>query len=578
MALPSAPAWRPCLHVLLGALALIAVDARKPLVVDDAAYVAFARQIRSDPGDPYGFEIFWGQDPQPAFEVLAPPLLPYWMAASMALLGDEPLAWKLALLPFALLLAASLWRIAARLAPGLEAPLLWMALLSPPLLPFLNLMLDVPALALGLGGLALFLAACERGSLALSAAAGLVAGLAMQTKYTGATAVAALLAYGALAARLRFALVAALVAGGVFAGWEGFVAWRYGESHLVHGVLYLWPQRAGASPLAALVWSLGFLTLVGALAPAVGVLALASLGARPAGVRAAALAVAAAFAAIPFLPAAAIPDPELWPRLRDAPAEQLLFAGLGLATSGLVLAAAASGLRRGGGVPDRFLAAWLAIEVAAFAALSPYLAGRRVLGASLVGLLVCGRAALARLGRDAARRALRVPLALGAALGLLFAASDHCDAVAIRDAAHAAWRRIGELDRHPEPGAVWYVGHWGFQFYAEELGMRPVVPGESRLRRGDWLVAPEGVSRQSVRAPGASPRSERIEVRSAFPWSTNPWSYMGPLAIRARSGAQLRVSIHRVLRGFVPPREDAEAPGTGPGAPPAGGAPITRPP
>src|SRR5262247_1797612 len=207
-ALPSAPAWRPCLHVLLGALALIAVDARKPLVVDDAAYVAFARQIRSDPGDPYGFEIFWGQDPQPAFEVLAPPLLPYWIAASMALLGDEPWSWKLALLPFALLLAASLWWIAARLAPGLEAPLLWMGVLSPPLLPFLNLMLDVPALALGLGGLALFLSACERRSLGLSAGAGLVAGLAMQTKYTGATTVAAMLAYGMLAARLRLALVA----------------------------------------------------------------------------------------------------------------------------------------------------------------------------------------------------------------------------------------------------------------------------------------------------------------------------------------------------------------------------------
>jgi hypothetical protein len=566
-------------HVLLGALALIAVDAPKPLVVDDAAYVAFARQILAHPHDPYGFEIFWGQDPQPAFEVLAPPLLPYWIAASMALFGDEPLRWKLALLPFALLLTASLWRLAARFAPGLEAPLLWMAALSPPLLPFLNLMLDVPALALGLGGLALFLAACDRGSLGLAALAGLVAGLAMQTKYTGGTLVAAMLAYGALAARLRLALAAASAAAGVFLGWEALVTWRYGQSHLLQGILYLWPQRAGASPLSALVWSLGFLTLVGALAPAVGVLALAALGARPFTVRAAAFAVLAAFGAIPLLPAAGVPEPELWPRLRDAPAEQLLFTGLGLATSGLVLAAAGASLRRGRAAEGRFLAAWLAIEVAGFAAISPYLAARRVLGAALVGLLLCGRAALVRLGRDPARRALRVPLGLGVALGALFAASDFFDAVAIRDAVRAASRRIDELDHRPGRATVWYLGHWGFQFYAEAHGMRPVVPGESRLRRGDWLVAPEGVSTQSVRAPGASPHPERIEVRSASPWSTNPWSYMGPLPMRARSAAHVRVAIHPVLRGFVPPREETEAEASGSGtSSPGDRAPLRKPP
>jgi hypothetical protein len=184
-----------------------------------------------------------------------------------------------------------------------------------------------------------------------------------------------------------------------------------------------------------------------------------------------------------------------------------------------------------------------------------------VLGAVIAGLLLCGRSAWLRLGPDAARRALRVPLVLGAALGVLFAASDFADALALRDAVSAASRRIEALDARPGRGTVWYIGHWGFQFYAERDGMRPVVPGESRLRPGDWLVAPEGISTQSIRAPGASPRPERIEVASASPWSTNPWSYMGPLPIRARSAAHLRVSIHPVLRGFVPPRDEAEAEG-----------------
>jgi hypothetical protein len=184
-----------------------------------------------------------------------------------------------------------------------------------------------------------------------------------------------------------------------------------------------------------------------------------------------------------------------------------------------------------------------------------------------------------RLGRDPARRALRVPLGLGVALGALFAASDFFDAVAIRDAVRAASRRIDELDHRPGRATVWYLGHWGFQFYAEAHGMRPVVPGESRLRRGDWLVAPEGVSTQSVRAPGASPHPERIEVRSASPWSTNPWSYMGPLPMRARSAAHVRVAIHPVLRGFVPPREETEAEASGSGtSSPGDRAPLRKPP
>jgi hypothetical protein len=434
-----------------------------------------------------------------------------------------------------------------------------MAALSPSVLPFLNLMLDVPALSLSLAGFALFLAASDRGSLGMAALAGLVAGLGMQTKYTAATAVAAMLAYGALFARLRHALAAAAVAAGVFVGWEAFVAWRYGQSHLLQGMAYLGPLRMGASTLAALVWSLGFLTLVGALAPPVGVLALAALGAPASALRAGALGVLFAFAAIPFLPPPGIPDPELWPRLRGAPAEEWLFAGLGLATSALVLAVAARSVRRSGAREDLFLAAWLAIEIAGFVALSPFLAARRVIGPVLAGLLLCGRAALVRLGPDRARRALRAPLALGAALGALFATAELADALAIRDAVRAAARRIEELDHRAGQGTVWYLGHWGFQFYAEQLGMRPVVPGESRLRRGDWLVAPEGISKQSVRAPGASPRAERIEVRSRSPWSTNPWSYMGPLPIRARSPVHVRVAIHPVLRGFVPPREELEA-------------------
>lgn len=539
-------------------------NAPKPLVIDDAAYVLYARQILAHPADPYGFEILWNEEaaPQRAFDVLAPPLLPYWLAGSMALFGDEPVLWKLALLPFALAFAAALWALAARLAPGLEAPLLWMAVLSPSVLPFLNLMLDVPSLALALLGLATFFTACERASAARAVAAGLLVGLAMQTKYTGATALAAILVQGALHGRLRLALAAAAAGAGLFWGWEALMVLRYGGSHLVNALLSIVPYRYGASAGGSLVWSAGFVTLVGALAPAVGLLGAAALGVRARALGAAALAIAAGFAAIACFPAAAIPVVEAWPRFRAVPAEQWLFTVLGLATVASVAAAAARSLRQGGALEDRLLAAWLAIEIAGFAVLSPYLAARRVLGASLVALLLCGRAALVALGPQAALRALRVPLALGAALGLLYAASDFADALAGREAVRLAQRELRALGHEPGRQSAWFTGLWGFHFYAERAGMRAVEPGRTRLRRGDWLVVPEGVAQQPIRAPGASPALATLAVRGASPWSTQPWAYAGALPLRPRPDALVRVSLHRVLRGFVPPVEPSEPAGS----------------
>ena len=43
--------------------------------------------------------------------------------------------------------------------------------------------------------------------------------------------------------------------------------------------------------------------------------------------------------------------------------------------------------------------------------------------------------------------------------------------------------------RDPQ-GRVWFIGHWGFQYYAEGRGMAPVIPNRSQLHRGDWLVIP----------------------------------------------------------------------------------------
>ena len=206
-------------------------------------------------------------------DVLAPPVLPYWWAVAIRLFGRQPWVWKLWLFPFCLILTTSLQAIFRRFAHGLETILLWLTAFSPALLPGINLMLDVPALALNLGSLALFFRAIDRGSTSLAILAGLTGGLAAQTKYTGLSVPAVMLLHAAIFGRARLGLIAALAAASVFISCEWLIAFVHGKSHLLNHVgRQFLPSFSTWRLVAALP------SLIGALTPAVAVLGLVGLG------------------------------------------------------------------------------------------------------------------------------------------------------------------------------------------------------------------------------------------------------------------------------------------------------------
>ena len=189
---------RPFAALLLLALAFVLCDAFKPLHVDDTAYYFYARQAAAHPGDPHGSSCSGTSDRRRRREILAfRRSCPSRLAPAVRWFGEQPPLWKLWLLPFCVLLAWSLHDLLRRFAPGLEWPLLIASLFSPVLLPSLNLMLDVPALALHLAAQCAFIRACEalesdspplhrRAAVLLwTVSAGLCAGLAAETKYTG---------------------------------------------------------------------------------------------------------------------------------------------------------------------------------------------------------------------------------------------------------------------------------------------------------------------------------------------------------------------------------------------------------
>lgn len=110
--------------------------------------------------------------------------------------------------------------------------------------------------------------------------------------------------------------------------------------------------------------------------------------------------------------------------------------------------------------------------------LSPFIAVRHA-------LLVLPALTLLVLRRAEVPRARAI--AVGAAtilIGLAVSGADRVQAGAYREAG----QRYRE--RGATPGRVWFVGHWGWQWYAADAGMLAYDPGVSILAPGDLLVRP----------------------------------------------------------------------------------------
>jgi len=555
---PPPRSWRSSLRAaLLPALLLTLLNAPKPVHIDDTAYCFFAAQAAAHPLDPLGFKILWDQKPQPAVEVPAPPLVTYWLAAGMKLFGPRPFLWKLWFLPFILLLGASFHWLLRRFARGVEQPLLWLVLLSPAILPALNLMLDVPMLGLSLFSLCLFFHAGDRESLPLTLLAGLAAGLAIETKHAALLAPAVMTAVGILRRKPWSGGAAAAVAGAIFVAWEGMNGLRYGTCQFVTSVFHF-PFSVPKSQIL-----LPAVVYVGGLAPALLVLGVASLKVRPRIV----LLLAGLFLLV--LPGIAL-LPDRWAEFLEDRGEEflrlspltLLFLLTGASLIGLAAALAWKLAGRRGnpgsfrGFPfsrpaDRILAAWLCLELAGCIALSPFMAARRVLPLIVVLALLFGR--YAALTRRPQKRILVAIAAFSVALGLGYAAVDYREADAQRESVDRAARWIEE--RH-EGGKVWYAGHWGFQYYADRQGMAPIIPDGSALRPGDWLVIPERrISQQIVILRNRDVElAQLLELDDTLPYRTVMGYWAGKVPLERRRGPRLSVEIYRVRSSFVPSR------------------------
>ena len=523
------PVW-PTL--LLVAVIVTVLNAVKPLTMDDSAYFAYARQIAAHPLDPYGFQIFWAQWPEPANWLLAPPVIPYWWAIAIKFFGPSVIIWKLWLLPWIAAFVFAVHALLRRFSPAVAMPMTVFTAFAPVYLPAINYMLDVPALGLGLLALTVAMRAIDRRSIGLILLAGVMFGVSLQTKYTVATLPAVAALYGFSRQRFVFAVVPGFVAVAVFAVWEILIAHRYGHSHFVlhlHGPDLL----EGKDPKYFLI--VGAITLMGTLAGPLALLIGQSIGAKPVVLFIGACVIVWAYAAIVV-----------------APVGLVVFGLLGIGVCGACAIALWKLVRRPTNIDDRFLLAWFAVEAAAFLAISPFTASRRLMGLLLILTLVTARLLDPKIDSLTAAKTLGRLVTFGVLVGLLFFTVDVLDARAEQRVASEAAAKVATLAK---PGqCVYFVGHWGFQFYCEQAGLLPLIPDHTELMPGDWIIAARSaVNGQLVKLPPReSPVVEVLTADDPIGLETIPAFYGRLLAIDHRSGPRLNVDIRQVRTPFVP--------------------------
>lgn len=479
-----------------------AVNLTKAVHIDDSAHLQIARWITNNPLHPMSGVVVVRNAASPIRDLHQPHLFFYLMAAVMWAFGESLIALHLLVAAFTLIALVFFHLAAAHAAP--RHALFWTALfgLGPVFMPGQNIMTDIPVTALWcvfLWALVREVPGCRHYVFAALAAA-----VACLTKYTSLILLPVLLLAIIVRRDWRYlwVLVVPLLA---LLGWSLFNYYDYGGVHLLgrpRAWLPLWLLME-----RTVLWILG----LGAASPFV--VAFLSELARRRTTRPLLLAGLAGAALM-----------LIW-RLRP---EHRLFAHVllrvGFMANGCLLIAVMANLVAGGvrnnkndTPPHRSCHLILGVTMlGAFlfvVAFAPFAAIRHILPATPAILLLLAHHTVTiiphRLWRYAA-------LTATIGLGLILAISDWYYADVYRKHAEIIVARFGKQR------TIWFLGSWGWEWYARAAGMQQYVVKHTKPQEGDLLVTAVFVDAPPI-PPALVHRLKRVET---IPVPSRPCTYV----------------------------------------------------
>jgi hypothetical protein len=482
----SAQNKRQHVHYLFLAVALLACllpFSGKAFNVDDTLFIYVARQITHHPLDPYGFKVNWFLDAVPmAHETKNPPLASYYIATAASVVGWSERALHLAFLLPALAVVWGTYRLAQRFT---DSPLLAAAatLFAPVFLVSANsVMCDTLMLALWLWAIIFWVEGLDPPKPRYLAISALLITLCALTKYFGIALIPLLAGYSFFRQRrLEGWAWYFLLPIAVLTGYQHWTKAVYGlrmiseAAHMSTGVR----QARESSALTKALVDLSF----------VGGCALPALMFAPIlWPRKKVLAVCLASGIAGFLISSGrISLGEmLWPfdfyeHWLLVGVQLTLFIAAGFSV--LALAVADAWKHKDAG--SLLLMLWVAGTFVFTGFLNWAINARSVLPLiPAAGILLARRVDAMRTNSTRWRPAvLAIPLAITGAVSLWLTWAD----TELANSARTAAALVEQKTRN-QPGTVWFLGHWGFQYYMESFGAHAVVVSDPPRRQGDSLT------------------------------------------------------------------------------------------
>ncbi len=480
--------WPQTALILLTLICLLPFS-RKAFHADDPLFIRAAQQITLHPLDPYGFQMVWYEYAKPMSRVTQnPPLASYYMALAGSVAGWSERRLHLSFLLPALAVVLGTYRLALRLT---QQPFVAAAatLLAPGfLVSATGVMCDVMMLALWILAVLFWIGGLDEPvkPLSLAISSVLIAACAL-TKYFGVSLIPLLLAYSLMRKR-RLGSWIAFLAIPVFllAGYELWSRAVYGNGLLSYALYY---ARGSHSKDREALSAFGRIVVVLSFA---GGCTLPALTFAPLLWRRKQLLVAAVLGAL-----LGISLYRGWPSLGAAYLDhdwvlkhwgwvnlQLLFAFAGGIS---IWALALTDFWKNRDAPSSLLLLWIAGTYFFAIAVNWTINSRSLLPLIPAASILIARR-LDRIPSLSPRwcwLAWSAPLIVAGVVALWVAYGD----AVLANTARVAAGYVHQQTRD-ESGAVEFQGHWGFQYYMEAFGARPLEQGESGSHPGDIIVVP----------------------------------------------------------------------------------------
>jgi len=462
--------------VVLIVLAIALPFADKAFHIDDTFVLGITKNILENPADPFKGDFDWHGYMHPIWQTTTnPPLVSYYLAPFVAKYGYSEVALHVAMMFFLLLLGWGTVMLSHRFAGGSNIPLFFV-MFSPAVMLSGNVMRDIPAVGLAVAGIALFIMGTDRQNRFLLLLGSLLAGLAVLAKYSAITVLPILILYPLFKRKIKpiFWLIPGAL---LFGAWclhnivlydQMHITFLMGNRHILSGIP--WQHKA-----------FGVLVIFGSMIYLLPVLMFGELARK----RWIAFSGCLPIGILAFW---GVQSRFGW----NADVQYLIWAVTGALLLYLCMFEA---LRRGlrflrdwkneDASDSLFLFAWLCAPVLFSIIFVPFQAVRHQLLA-LVPLMLLGWRALykAREKRRAFITSCVVILFfLQATVSYMVTTSDYQLADTYRMMASYAKQKF-------DTNKTWFVGHWGWQYYAEEAGFKMRHRDDELPKPGDVVLWP----------------------------------------------------------------------------------------